>query len=152
MKLEVGKYYRTRDGRKARVICDDRRSICGLRFIYLIVDGLSEVCHQCDSSGRADGSNDVAFDLVAEWQDELHIVRHEVNANGRYILAANNYLHTWTSRPSFRGFEYEGGELLTIAPAYNHEDDGFGLYPAKLKDNAKLVWPVAVLEKVDEEK
>lgn len=36
MKFKVGEYWRTRDGRKARIICNDRKSEYGRTVTYLV--------------------------------------------------------------------------------------------------------------------
>lgn len=77
LKIEVGREYRTRDGRKARVICTDR-----YRVEYPIVALVSNpaqgeyaesVCsYRLDGTWHPNGVVD-ELDLVAEWREPVRV-------------------------------------------------------------------------------
>jgi hypothetical protein len=72
MKIEEGKSYRTRDGRKARNPRWDSDNHCW----FLVIEADSEygrsvrVYHSDGTHGDARVPNDPRLDLVAEWTDE----------------------------------------------------------------------------------
>lgn len=67
MKIELNKTYRTRDGRKARVICVDRISLRPI--VFLIGENCEEpmVCHK---DGGIYHDTETLFDLISEWEDK----------------------------------------------------------------------------------
>lgn len=71
IKLEAGKYYRTRDGRKAFVsgknpFSDTQCCICGF------IEGYGSTSWTIDGNYYSDKS-DVAYDLIAEWKEPKRI-------------------------------------------------------------------------------
>lgn len=79
LKLEVGKYYRTRDGRKAEVIEDDG-SAPNECFYVDHGNGL-ELWHFPDGRNNIHSRND---DLIAEWHDEPAASTPAIT--GHYVL------------------------------------------------------------------
>jgi len=72
MKIEVGKIYLTRDGRKARVICIDRKN--NERPVITLVDDFDkELIYTYTSTGKYyDEEEESEYDLVEEysiWKD-----------------------------------------------------------------------------------
>lgn len=69
MKIELNKFYRTRDGRKARVICVDSKS--DYPIIALIErDDLNERSAEFSSEGNIFRDNSESrLDLVSEWTE-----------------------------------------------------------------------------------
>ena len=68
MKLEVGKYYKTRGGHKARVVCDDLKG--SFRPILALVE-CGKVEHVLYSNTLGFVSDDEnQYDLVSEWIDK----------------------------------------------------------------------------------
>lgn len=86
MQLEVGKYYKTRDGRKATVMCHDKS------------DDTFDVSH--DNTGclwhRSDGTANIGvsrYDLIAEWTDEpaqLTAIEHLRKACELFLADGND--------------------------------------------------------------
>jgi hypothetical protein len=71
MKIELNKTYRTRDGRKARVICVDRRS--DYSIVALISPGLNNAVEDVFiylSDGICSATEDLPLDLISEWVDK----------------------------------------------------------------------------------
>lgn len=72
VKLEVGKFYRTRDGRKARVICTEIQSRQGYEALALLqvpkLPQLKEVRFYY-FDGRS--TEDSVYDLIAEWTEPI---------------------------------------------------------------------------------
>lgn len=73
MKLEVGKYYRTRGGRKARVLATD------LKGLYPVAAAIefpeAEGLCRLKANGSEWGATESPKDLVAEWVDKPTIDR-----------------------------------------------------------------------------
>lgn len=68
LKLEVGKFYKTYDGRKAFVFAYDG-SEYKTPYRYVIV-GVSELTYYCDSDGFCFcGKINNGFDIAEEWED-----------------------------------------------------------------------------------
>ena len=67
VKIEVGKSYRTRDGRKA-VVLDKYTS--DLPYPVLVLVGESESAYFYDEMGNCVAGESSKWDLVAEWVDE----------------------------------------------------------------------------------
>lgn len=67
MKLEVGKYYRTRDGRKAGPIEENAWQDGDYKFSGMM--GLAEITFDEDGF-YIDEDHEYDFDLIAEWVDE----------------------------------------------------------------------------------
>lgn len=67
MKLEVGKYYKTRDGRKAEIIEYD-----GSAMPFLVRHHDGTMWHFIDGKLHEDDIED-ELDLIAEWQDEPEV-------------------------------------------------------------------------------
>lgn len=99
MKIELGKCYRTRDGRKARVICVDRKGPTPV--IALVDDGwieLSYAFHQCGDFIHSLGGGH-SYDLVSEWIDyppKGHMIArskwlHGDDGNGKSIPICQMY-------------------------------------------------------------
>lgn len=78
MKFETGKLYKTRDGRKARVICVDRKDPFkdyGVESpIVALVETVGEESPLIfDSSGRYSPHFESDSDLIAEWKESLKV-------------------------------------------------------------------------------
>ena len=92
MKIEVGKYYKTREGFKAQIL-----SVHPLRencFIGCIFD-LDEVAGW-DISGEIT-EDDSSYDLIEEWKDP---VQHEVIVSIYHIAGGSELLITTANRGS----------------------------------------------------
>lgn len=73
MKFEVGKLYKTRDGRKARVICVDSKCT-HLPIVALVESESAEEClYQFKSDGKWVALGESNIDLVAEWKEPLRV-------------------------------------------------------------------------------
>jgi len=69
MKFEVGKYYRTRDGRKALVLYTDKRSNFGRSLIVLLFQKDEDLTWHYLSTGKAEPDVECAADLVGPWRE-----------------------------------------------------------------------------------
>ncbi len=73
MELKLGKCYKTRDGRKARVICDDLKTRYNCNFIALVMDGHKDKPFEetiyVNEYGKM-GLINSDYDLVSEWIDK----------------------------------------------------------------------------------
>lgn len=68
--IEAGKCYRTRDGRKARVLCTDRKVMGKLTVVALVDFGSYEEVQHIRSNGRYQGAEaESDIDLIAPWVD-----------------------------------------------------------------------------------
>jgi len=68
MQFEVGKYYVTRDGRKARVICVNR--LYSHPLVVLVTQSeKKEIVWSYLLNGRAENDVESAGDLVGPWQE-----------------------------------------------------------------------------------
>lgn len=67
MEFKVGRFYKTRDGRKARVICVD--ALNNWPLVALVLTDGSEVYFDYNLSGRRHPRDTYPTDLVAEWED-----------------------------------------------------------------------------------
>lgn len=66
LKLEVGKFYKTRDGRKAWVVSQQKDE----RYPYIVaILGEGDCCYPM-KSGRFFAKENSAFDLVAPWEEQ----------------------------------------------------------------------------------
>ena len=93
MKLEVGKYYRTRDGRKVRVVCNNRKALNGRIFVGLVEGDDFEYTIYCEESGRAD-TVDCDYDLVSEWIDKPEFDWSKAAA-WHVAVAKSHYARKW---------------------------------------------------------
>lgn len=67
MKIEIGKIYRTRDGRKAHVF---NKNTLGYPYPMEVLVSESECLHFYDEMGNYVAGESSKWDLVAEWVDE----------------------------------------------------------------------------------
>jgi hypothetical protein len=68
MKLEVGKYYKTRSGKKARVI--GRREFAGVGEPLVVETGCGNY-YSVSEEGKFRRSYHDAWDLIEEWRDPV---------------------------------------------------------------------------------
>lgn len=66
MKIEAGKYYKTRDGRKVGPIENRKREDAEHPFIWNWPDGRGNRIYKPDGTNYSDRNDD----LISEWQDE----------------------------------------------------------------------------------
>jgi hypothetical protein len=86
MKLEVGKFYRTRDGRKAQFLRHDT-PVLG----YVRIEGMSydhNIYTDTKDAGRSMRGKDMRDDLVAEWTDDAPAAKEESELE-RLVRVAN---------------------------------------------------------------
>lgn len=72
MKIERDKFYRTRGGKKARVLCTDA---AGMQPVIVQFEGESYTRHYCSDGRYLDANTMTTVDLVAPWEDKPFIDR-----------------------------------------------------------------------------
>lgn len=73
MKFEVGKLYKTRDGRKARVICVDSKYIDHPIVALVESKSAGEDLYQFKSDGKWVALGESDLDLIAEWKEPFRV-------------------------------------------------------------------------------
>lgn len=72
LKIEVGKFYKTRDGHKVRIYATDgAREICAIHGAYLMPIGWDNSAWY--SNGSFYGNVDSEFDIISEWIDKPEV-------------------------------------------------------------------------------
>lgn len=98
MKIEAGKYYRTRDGRKACVICTDNYE----NETYPVILSIEGYVITATCDGRYTGSGPHLNDIVAEWIDKPELPPGVVLpswANKAMAMDADGSWHCYASIP-----------------------------------------------------
>ena len=121
MKLEAGKTYRTRDGRKARCVCDDRICDNGITCVVMLTDlsGTIEEPQYYYSSGEYAYSWMNQHDIIAEWTDEpaQEWVDMEIDGDTAEIECPpdGELWDVWavTTRYDFLGYVSDRGERMS---------------------------------------
>lgn len=91
MKFEVGKYYRTREGRKARVVCVDRQSNCGRTIVALIAKSdKTESVWSYFPNGKTQMQGEHSKDIVSKWREPL-IRWAVVSKAGLFITTCDSF-------------------------------------------------------------
>ena len=90
MKIELGKYYRTRDGQKHRIICVDCPGECNL---VVLSDKGRVAFHYPDGRCAALG-NQGRSDLIAEWIDKPVVDWSKMPAWAKWV-ARIGYAWAW---------------------------------------------------------
>lgn len=76
LKLEVGKYYKTRSGLVAKVICVDSKLLIGKQsfpVIALVDKPEGQVLIKCQSDGKFLVNQTYIFDLVSEYKEPEYV-------------------------------------------------------------------------------
>lgn len=84
MKLELGKHYKTRDGRKVRIICVDKMSDSH-PIVGLILEGDWEAISAYTEQGKY-ATYDSHEDIVSEWREPI-TVEGWVNVNDSFPIS-----------------------------------------------------------------
>ena len=100
MKLEVGKFYKTRDGRKAEVIREFNNSAEGKDYKFLVFvtnkeEGDEEESYSVTENGRYVKDEKYGEDLLDEWADIVHkekLIYAYHLLNGDVMLSDNNFV------------------------------------------------------------
>jgi hypothetical protein len=100
MKIEAGKFYKTRDGRKAFVVSVDLPNPFGGNSTYTVsvyIEGLSNRITVTDRGRLYINTPDCAADLVAEWREPaseervVYLVRLNNGVVTTYTYPANEH-------------------------------------------------------------
>lgn len=71
MKIEKGKFYRTRDGRKVEILKTDAKNAYPIIGITLHSDGYELCAHWCDNGMYLKSDEDDSYDIIGEWEEAL---------------------------------------------------------------------------------
>lgn len=72
MKFEVGKFYKTRDGRKAQFLGDFSVNLCRIDSLLFCVEG-NDRWYFSGGNYRCSGDGIAGLDIVSEWKESLKI-------------------------------------------------------------------------------
>lgn len=100
MELKQGKYYRTRDGRKAKVIATDLPENCNGCTCVCIVFTKYGVWNEWAfyKNGQAYDNCAIGLNLIEPWQEKLEVGKWYVDDDGDYIeiiaIRSSRYIYT----------------------------------------------------------
>lgn len=69
MKIEVGKYYKTRGGRKVRIYAVDGECLYSVHGALFEADNKGWICCVWTEEGRLISNTEADYDIVSEWTE-----------------------------------------------------------------------------------
>lgn len=111
MKIEAGKYYRTRDGRKARVLCTDH-----VKLNYPVAGSIGGELYSWTGEGEFYRGTINIIDLVAEWIDKPELPPGVVLpswANKAMAMDESGRWHCFSHTPEIYDIEWVFPETET---------------------------------------
>lgn len=124
MKIEAGKFYRTRDGRKARVYAVDGWGDHSIHGAYLFQGRwVNCVWQECGLHGMKEGNGD-PYDLIAEWVDKPVVDWSKMAAWHRWVaMNENGWWFAFTLKPMLGKVSWVEDQCLGCGhPQFIHPD------------------------------